>query len=124
MSATPRGRAFKAAAALTLALGLSLAAAIPAQAVQTFVTLGPKTCTGSSFLASTANATIHVQHKIVATSGAFGIRNFTNYTGTYQVSYYYPGIQGSVIYDGHSYVQISPAWESGTIGSASMFCDY
>jgi hypothetical protein len=111
-------------AAIALSLGLAVASALPAQAAQTYVTLGPKTCTGSSYLASTANATIHVQHKIVATSGAFGVRTFNNYTGTYQQSYYYPGIQGSVIYDGHSYVQISPSWESGTIASASMFCDY
>jgi len=114
----------RAGAALALAAGLALATAIPAQAVQTYVTLGPKTCTGSNFLASTSNATIGVQHKVVTTTGAFAIRQFTNYTGTYKVTNYYTGMHGKVIYDGHSFVQIYPTWESGTIGTAKLFCDY
>jgi hypothetical protein len=118
-----RGGVAKTVSAITLALGLAVASAVPAQAVQTNVILGPKTCSGSSFLASTANATIHVSHQITATSGAWGIRKFNNATGTYQVSNYYAKFQGTVIYNGHSFVTIDPSWESGTIGSASLFCD-
>lgn len=112
-------------AALAASIGVigALAPALAANAAQSSVILGPKTCTGSSHLASKSYATIHVQHKIVNTAGAVAIRSFTNYTGTYQNSYYYPGMQGSVIYNGNSYVQITPTWESGTIGTASLFCD-
>lgn len=91
----------------------------------TSMTLGPKTCTGSSYLYTGGTANYSNVHKIVTTSGYVAIRNHVNLTGTYQTKYYYPIIQGTVVRDGLTFVALSGWWPSGSsVNWATLSCDY
>jgi len=121
----PRRGRLAGAVALCAGIALALIPALPAAAVQTNVTLGGKSCTGDSFLASRSNANATVMHKVHTTAGFTGYRQFNNTSETYLTFNYYTGQKGTVVYDGVSYVYLTGPFltNRSTIGSAYLFCD-
>jgi hypothetical protein len=111
--------------AAALALGActaSIAGAPPAHAAS-YQYLGPKTCGSGSWLYSVARANNHVEHQVVTTAGQIAVRTFANTSGAYQVSTFYTKMQGTVVRDGHSFVQQASAAFPATVSSASLNCD-
>ncbi len=125
LEAKPRKRRFRLLAlAPAIALALSLTPPVAAQAA-TSITLGPRSCTGSSYLYSTGVANFSTVHKLVLTNGNVAIRNFVNTTGAYRTDRYYTGLQGTVNRNGYSFVTLSGVWFGGAnVSSASLSCDY
>lgn len=93
------------AAASVLALGGAVFAAVPAEAAQG-KSLGSRSCTVN--VASQARATGSQEHRINSDYKTFG------YSGAYVTRYFYPYVKTA----SSSYVNVS-----GSIASASLFCD-
>lgn len=118
-----RGRAAAVAGAI-LAAVLAMAPALPASAAS-YINLGPRTCSGSSYLYSSGTANWNTTHKLVLTNGNVAIRGFVNHTASYQTSRYYTGLQGTVNRDGYSFVTLSGVIPAGSnVSSAFASCDY